>query len=213
MIESPRQYVIEQISSKMANELTVANHYLHRKASTMYAFGLFDGMELVGTIIYGKPASPSLCVGIAGPEESKSVIELTRLWIKDGTPKNTESYLISQTLKMLPKEHDIVVSYAEIGAGHVGVVYQASNWIYTGLSDRHVEWKLDGESGKHSRHLFDEHGGIEGAKKFYGDRLVKHERGRKHRYIFFTGNKTRKKELMKKLKYKIEPYPKAEGKE
>ena len=92
----------------MANELTVANHYLHRKASTMYAFGLFEGMELVGTIIYGKPASPSLCVGVAGKEESKSVIELTRLWIQDGTPKNTESYLIGQTLRMLPAEHDII---------------------------------------------------------------------------------------------------------
>jgi len=210
MITSPRQYVIEPITSKMANELTVANHYLHRKASTMYAFGLFDGMELVGTIIYGKPASPALCVGIAGPEESKSVIELTRLWIQDGTPKNTESYLIASTLKLLPPQHDIIVSYAEIGAGHTGVVYQASNWIYTGLSDRHVEWRLDGQSNQHSRHLFDEHGGIEGAKRFYGDRLERHERGRKHRYIYFTGNKTRKKELMRKLRYEIKPYPKVQ---
>ena len=208
MVSSPRDYVVEPITSRMANELTVANHYLHRKASTMYAFGLFEGMELVGTIIYGKPASPSLCVGIAGKEESKSVIELTRLWIQDGTPKNTESYLIGQTLRMLPAEHDIVVSYAEIGAGHTGIVYQATNWIYTGLSDRHVEWRLDGESNQHSRHLFDEHGGVDGAKKFYGERLIKYERGRKHRYIYFTGSKKRKKYLMSKLRYEVKPYPK-----
>jgi hypothetical protein len=174
----------------------------------MYAFGLFDGMELVGTIIYGKPASPSLCVGIAGKEESKSVIELTRLWIKDDTPKNTESYLIGQTLRMLPSEHDVVVSYAEIGAGHSGIVYQATNWIYTGLSDRHVEWRLDGQSNQHSRHLFDEHGGVEAAKKFFGERLIKYERGRKHRYIYFTGSKKRKKYLLSKLRYEIKPYPK-----
>ena len=105
-------------------------------------------------------------------------------------------------------QYDIIVSYAEIGAGHVGTVYQATNWIYTGMSDRHVEWRLEGESTKHSRHIFDEHGGVNGAKKFYGDRLQKHERPRKHRYIMLRGSKSRKKELKNKLRYPIQSYPK-----
>lgn len=203
-------YEIERIPVRRATEMVVANHYLHRAAPAMFAYGLFDGLHMVGCIIYGKPASPSLCVGVCGPEESSRVVELTRLWIEDGTPKNTESYLIGNSLRMLPAEYDIVVSYAEIGAGHVGTVYQATNWIYTGLSDRHVEWKLDGQGNKHSRHLFDEHGGIEGAKSFYGDRLERHERGRKHRYIMFRGSKRRKKELLSKLNYQVQPYPKSD---
>lgn len=138
----------------------------------------------------------------------EKVIELTRLWIEDGTPKNTESYFIGQTLRLLPPQFDIVVSYAEISAGHSGVIYQATNWLYTGLSDAHVEWRLDGSSNKHSRHLFDEHGGIEGAKAHYGERLQRHERGRKHRYIMFRGTKARKNALAQKLRYAIEPYPK-----
>lgn len=174
----------------------------------MFTFGLFDGMNLIGVAIYGKPASPALCVGICGPEESEHVIELTRLWIEDETPKNTESYFISQTLQLLPESYDIVVSYAEIGAGHSGIIYQATNWIYTGLSDAHVEWRLDDQSKKHTRHLFDEHGGIEKAKEFYGDRLKRQERGRKHRYIMFLGNKTRRKQLKMKLRYSHQPYPK-----
>jgi hypothetical protein len=176
----------------------------------MHAFGLFDGEEMLGTVIYGKPASNALCVGVCGPDESKQVIELTRLWIKDGTPKNTESYLIGNSLRMLPKELDIVVSYAEIQAGHIGTVYQATNWLYTGMSDKHVEWRLDGVTAKHSRHLFDEHGGVNGAKAFFGDRLVKSERPRKHRYVIFRGDKRRKKDLMSKLRYKVNPYPKKE---
>jgi hypothetical protein len=154
-----------------------------------------------------------LCVGVCGESESDKVIELTRLWIKDGTPKNTESYFIGKTLRLIPKDYDIIVSYAEIGAGHVGTVYQATNWIYTGLSDRHVEWRLNGEVGKHSRHLFDELGGIENAKQFYGDAMERHERGRKHRYVFFNGSKKRKKELLNKLKYPIMGYPKLEKSE
>jgi hypothetical protein len=202
-------YVIRQIDSKSANVMVVENHYLHRKASTMFAFGLFDNEEMIGCVIYGKPASPSLCVGVCGPEESSKVLELTRLWIQDGTPKNTESYLIGRSLRLLPKDKDIIVSYAEIGAGHIGIVYQATNWKYTGMSDRHVEWRLDGKSGSHSRHLFDEHGGVNGAKAFYGDRLQRHERPRKHRYVFFnTTSKRRRKELLAKLKYEIKPYPK-----
>jgi hypothetical protein len=179
----------------------------------MFAFGLYENdtvfAELLGCIIYGKPASPSLCVGVCGAEESERVIELTRLWIKDGTPKNTESFLIGRTLKMLPKEYDIVVSYAEIDAGHIGTVYQATNWIYTGLSDRHIEWRLDGESGQHSRHLFDEFGGVDKAKEVFGDRLVAFERPRKHRYVFFTAKNGRRKELLKKLRYEVQPYPKS----
>jgi len=202
-------YTIELIPNRMAQEMVVQYHYLHRRAPAMFSYGLFDGFTMIGCIIFGKPASPSLCVGVCGADESSKVLELTRLWILDGTPKNTESFLIGNSLRLLPPEYDIVVSYAEIGAGHVGTVYQATNWIYTGLSDRHVEWRLDGQTGKHSRHLFDEHGGVDGAKAFYGDRLQKLERGRKHRYVMLRGNKKRKKELLSKLRYSISPYPKA----
>ena len=83
-------YTIRPVSSKDANLMVIENHYLHRRASTMFAYGLFDGEEMIGCVIYGKPASPSVCVGVCGKDESSNVLELTRLWIKDGTPKNTE---------------------------------------------------------------------------------------------------------------------------
>jgi hypothetical protein len=57
--------------------------------------------------------------------------------------------------------------------------------------------------------LFDEHGGVDGAKEFYGDRLQKHERGRKHRYVMFRGSKFRRKELLSKLRYGLQDYPKS----
>lgn len=191
--------------------MVVEFHYLHRKAPASFCYGLFNETgQMVGTVVYGKPASPSLCKGIAGAEESSKVMELTRLWIADTTPKNAESFLIGQSLKMLPPEYDIIVSFAEIQAGHVGTVYQATNWLYTGKSDRHVEWKLDGVSGKHSRHLLDEYGGVNKAKEVLGDRLVRAERPRKHRYIMLRGSKARKRELLDKLRYQVLPYPKHE---
>lgn len=203
------QYEVHPIDSSTALAIVVKNHYLHRSAPASHCFGLFDDTcNLVGVAIYGVPASPWLCRGLAGIEEAHSVLELTRLWIADWTPKNSESFLISRSLKKLPTDKDLVVAFAEIGAGHVGTVYQATNWLYTGLSDRHVEWFLDGEKSKqHSRHLFDEHGGVVAAKEHFGNRLQKGERGRKHRYVFLRGDRRRQKELREKLRYQIQKYP------
>jgi len=206
-------YEVHEISAREATDVIVKNHYLHRRGPASSCFGLFDDWgSLVGVITYGTPASPSLCKGIAGEDEVEHVTELTRLWIADITPKNAESFLIGRSLKMLPSEKDLVVSFAEIRAGHVGTVYQATNWIYTGMSDRHVEWRLDGvESNKHGRHLFDEYGGVDKAKEILGDRLVRAERPRKHRYVFIRGSKWRRKELLSKLRYEVQPYPTMEG--
>lgn len=202
-------YEVHEIPANHATEIIVQNHYLHRRGPASSAFGLFDDLgSLVGVITYGTPASPSLVKGVAGEDEACHVTELTRLWIADITPKNAESFLIGNSLKMLPDDKDIVVSFAEVRAGHVGTVYQATNWIYTGLSDRHVEWHVDGvESSKHGRHLFDEFGGVDGAKEALGDRLVRTERPRKHRYVYLRGDKWRRKELLSKLRYDPQPYP------
>jgi hypothetical protein len=203
-------YEVHPIDSKTALEIVVQHHYLHRRASAQFCFGLFDEFGgLVGVCIYGKPVSHTLCKGIAGPDESDRVVELTRLWIADVTPSNAESFLISRSLKLLPDDKDIVVSFAEISAGHTGIVYQATNWLYTGLSDRHVIWLLDGDSSQHQRHLFDQYGGVEEAKKVLGDRLVKAERPRKHRYVMFRGSRRRVRELKSKLRYEVLPYPRA----
>jgi len=192
-----KNYEVWAINSTMAQTIVIENHYLHRSASCSYAFGLFDGMEILGVLMFGKPASNSLCEGICGPEESSRVLELTRLWIQDGTPKNTESYFIGQAIKLLPIEFDILVSYAEIQAGHVGTIYQATNWLYTGLSDRHVHWEVEGMTGQHSRHLFDNYGGVSKAKEILGDKMIATERPRKHRYIMFRGSKAKAQDFTK----------------
>jgi len=202
------KYKIERIEYSEAMRMVVENHYLHRKAPCSFAFGLIDKDtdKTMGVVVYGVPASPSLLDGLCGEEQRKNIYELTRLWIDDSIGKNAESFLIGNTLKLVDKE--IIVSYAEIQQGHRGVVYQATNWTYTGLSSRHCEWWVDGKRGKHCRHEFDKYGGIVQAKKVLGERMTKHERPRKHRYVYFNCTKRRKVELMDKLRYGVCDYPK-----
>lgn len=207
-------YIIKPISYKLAMEVVVKNHYLHRKCPCSQAFGLyeraetksslFDNERLVGLVVYGTPSSSSLRKGICGIDESFNVAELTRLWIEDGTPKNTESYLIGNTLNLINKE--IIVSYAEIQQGHLGIVYQATNWLYTGLSAKRTNWTIDGID-KHCQTIADKYTAKEIREK-YGDKFKLVDRPRKHRYVYFNANRRRKRELLNKLKYKIEPYPK-----
>jgi hypothetical protein len=200
-------YYIERISYTQAMEIVVANHYLHRKAPCSMAFGLFhkDSLDCLGVVVYGTPASSSLRKGLCGLDQVENVYELTRLWVDDSVPKNGESFLIGNTLRLLDKE--IVVSFADKAQNHIGVVYQATNWIYTGLSAKRTDWTVEGID-KHGHTWADKYTAVE-MRELFGNRFTLQERSRKHRYIFINASKSRKKELLRLLRYPVLPYPKA----
>ena len=198
-----KQLTIKAIPHKVAQNIIVERHYLHRKAPCSYSWGLYDNDEIVGVIMYGTPSSAPLRRGIAGDDEKDNVIELTRLWIDDKIGKNAESYLIGNTVKKVNKE--IVVSYAEIEQGHLGTVYQACSFLYTGLSAKRTNWVVEGID-KHCQTIADKHTSEE-LKAKYGSKFKLVPRPRKHRYVFINAKKKRRLELIDKLKYPIQQYP------
>ena len=209
-------YYIKEIDYNTAENIVVKCHYAHRKAPYTHAFGLFskNPNKIVGVVIYGSPASHSLCENLCGWDERYNIYELTRLYVDDGLPKNLESYLVGNTLKMLDKE--IIVSYSDIGFGHVGIIYQATNFYYTGMSNgSSSDFEEIDENGNrlHNKSVYDKWGNTENILNAIenGANIVRKERSRKHRYVYFNCDKRRKKELLKKLKYPILPYPKQEG--
>ena len=199
-------YSINEIPSKTAQEIVVREHYLHRKAPCSKAFGLIDkDGNIQGVVMYGTPSSAPLRKGVCGEEEAKNVIELTRLWVDDRVPKNGESFLIGNTLKKAGKE--IIVSFADTAQHHLGTVYQATNWIYTGLSAKRTNWTIKGVD-KHCQTIADKFTAKQ-LREIYGDRFSLQPRSRKHRYVtFIAASKKRRKELLRKLRYPILPYPK-----
>ena len=204
---SPLQtYRVEKIPAHETHWFLLNKHYAKRIPSISYAYGLFYGLDLVGVATYGKPASTTLCTGICGKEYAEDVIELNRLSLLHNK-KNEASKLISYSLKLLPKPK-IVVSYADTSQNHVGIVYQATNWIYTGLSASRKEYAIRGMENLHSRTISGMGSSIEEIKKIYGDDFYYRERPRKHRYVYFVGNADEIKERKEKMKYPIEQYPK-----
>ena len=191
-------YNVMSIKPKETHDWLLNKHYLKRLPCISYSFGLFKKSILSGVVTYGMPASNSLCVGICGKKYKNIVLELNRLCINDELPPNSASFFISKTFKMLPKP-TILVSYADKSFGHTGYIYQATNWIYTGLSDKRRERYNPDNLEKHGRHVSDLD-------------LPLRDRPRKHRYLYFIGSKKDKKILKNKLKYPIKKYPKFKNK-
>lgn len=183
-----------QIKPQETYPWLLEKHYAKRIPNIMYAFGLYDENKLKGIVTYGMPASPQLCFGICGEEYKHNVLELNRLCLMDNN-KNESSVLVSHSIKLLPKP-SIIVSYADTAQGHIGYVYQATNFLFTGTTKERTD--MAGDDGKHSRHS-------------HGDSEKRINRSAKHRYVFFHGTKQDKKILLSKLNYEIMPYPKGES--
>ena len=100
--------------------------------------------------------------------------------------------------------------------GHVGTIYQATNWIYQGNRIRpNDSWMFrlteDGE-WIHGRTLANTYktNDIEKLKKKIGHTFWKKKDLRKHRYVYALQNK---RKILKNLKYPSLPYPKSVDKE
>jgi len=196
-------------------EWFLKKHYLKRLPSITFCFGLYDNNKLVGVCSFGNAVPLTMKRSICGVEYEHLVYELNRLIIEDNHLKNLTSFFVSKCLSMLPKPL-IIVSYADKEQGHNGYIYQATNFLYLGLSHTQKDWKIKGQENKHSRTLMDEFAftknRIQLLKEKYGDLLYQVERIPKHRYVYFLGSKTQIKHFKKKLKYEIKPYPKGENK-
>lgn len=195
------------IKHEECEEWLLKIHYAKRIPLIMHSFGLYVDKKLDGIITYGMPASPALCVGVCGEDHRHLVLELNRLCLLNNK-KNQASFLVGNSLKLLPKP-SIVVSYADTSMNHNGYIYQATNFIYTGLSAKRTEWRIRG-SNRHSRTLTAQHTLEEMQNN--PDKFYRLDRPQKHRYIYFLGDKKQKKEMLSKLNYEVVPYPKGDNK-
>ncbi len=194
------QYTVIPIPKKEAVPWLNKKHYAKRLPQMQYVFGLFKNKILIGVCTFGIPASQSLCRGVCGESNWRLVIEFNRLCLEHNN-KNEGSFFLGRAFRLIDKPK-VVVSYADTSQGHVGYIYQSTNWIYTGLSEKFMEPKLISGENKHNRHLW----GLDKS-------LIKMvERPRKHRYIYFHGSHKQVKEMKRALKYPILPYPKGESK-
>jgi hypothetical protein len=204
-------YEIRSIDYQDCKEWFLKKHYAKRIPPIDFCFGLYDKEILVGICSYGTPVSHPL----RSIFTDYKLYELNRLVINENMPKNTLSYFVSSTLKKLPNPC-VVISYADTSHNHHGFIYQATNFVYTGLSAKFMDYMVQGMEHLHGASVFDMSRGqknrVQWLKNKFGNKLYMKERPRKHRYFYFIGDKRTKKNMLKILPYEIQPYPKGENK-
>lgn len=198
--------MVERIDKKTA-ELFVSQKHYSRTPSIFWAgFGLVENGMIVGVAVYGQPSPP--IQKHAFKDRDFRLYELSRVVVQTKT-KNAASFLVSHSLQML-ESPCAVVSYADMERNHCGIIYQATNWIYTGSTVSHDKLYIVDGKRTHPMTLRDmgitdptrwaKENGIQTVKPF-----------EKHRYFFLVGTKVQKRKMLSALAYPIVGlYPKTE---
>jgi len=127
------KYKVFSIKKELCYDWLLNKHYAKRVPNIIYSFGLFQNNILNGVITYGMSPSSTLAISVCGDKYKNIVLELNRLVVNEGLDKNALSFFVSQSINKIPKPK-IIVSFSDNNMSHNGYIYQATNFIYTGLT-------------------------------------------------------------------------------
>jgi hypothetical protein len=198
-----RNLLVTPIPQSDAKRLLVSNHYLHSfPGGTKLSFGIFYQSILKGAITLG--VGPFLGYGLVDRATPEDCLTLTRLWLEDDLPRNSESHVIGILLRSLQKETSLkfVLAYSDPAAGHLGTIYQATNWVYAGLSSATPLYDIGDGILHHSRSLA--HGlGTHSIRYLVsqGINVKTVPQMAKHRYIYFLDQSWRSRLMVPVLSY------------
>jgi hypothetical protein len=198
---------VVRVGKGVCNEFVLKKHYSRRKSVFWCGFGLEVGGYLEGVVVFGQPSPP--IQRFAFEKRDFRLYELSRLVIQT-EQRNAASFLVAGALRMLEPRPCAVVSYADTEMGHCGIVYQATNWLYTGSTKSHDKaYIVDGER-VHPMTLRDR--GITSPAKWAKENGIETVPPMpKHRYFYLCGSKRQKARMLKKLKYPVvSEYPKCD---
>ena len=196
-----KNYVVKCADRKQIKDFIEKHHYSKsiNGLKTSFCFGLYDDDVLIGACLFGQLSTTSWK---KYSDKETDIVELRRLVLIDETPRNTESWFIAKCIKYIKQNSEFatIVSYADPYYNHTGYIYQASNFIYIGTTNKDKLLK-DRETGKtfHSRALRTKYNGD--YKPFVKVLRKKHEMGLleeitvpgKHIYVYPLRKSTKKK--------------------
>lgn len=161
---NPLHYEVAAIPDDTTARLfIVQHHYAASYPSARFRFGLYWGGLLVGVAVFSHPINERTLAVFPG--EPGQAVELGRLVLLDFVPGNAESWFIARCFELLRKAGVVgVVSFSDpvpratvtgrvVLIGHVGVIYQATNALYTGTSKAETKLLLPDGLVLHARAL------------------------------------------------------------
>jgi len=209
---------VERCAVKVIRRAIVTGHYSGvMPDACQEAFAAFNHKNgLIGAVAYGPGGNNKTFSAIIPDTNNKNARELIRLWVHPNAPKNTASTIVAKSLKLLPKQVKLIVTFADSGQEHKGTVYQALNFYYLGMSAQGIRYK--DETGIEVTSRLANVYRARNPEKFGGMSLkeirevlgwqavISHP---KHRYALGVG--IEKKKVNRILKVMGLPYPKGPG--
>lgn len=204
-----KDLLVANIEKDVLRNLIAANHYSGTCSAITVGYGVWYRGRLEGGIVFsaGVGRFANAYCRICKPTE---IIELTRLWISDRVPKNAESCVVGVALRVLKKGRGrfrAVLSYADEFAGHIGTIYQASNFRYMGTTGEGASKIRIGDLIVNPRSLNSRYGtqSIERLRQILRRDDIQRVGGgtRKHVYVYPLDN-----EVAEWLDNHKKPYPK-----
>lgn len=180
-------------------------HYSRRMPKSKLAkIGVWEDDRFIGAVIYGVGATSNLVIrfGI----DKWNGCELVRVALREH--KTPVTRIVSISLKMLSKEYPglrMIVSFADPEYDHVGAIYQAGNWVYTGTTMASDEYIINGKRwhGRALRHEKPAHLTTKEAAAIIDPNFRCLKGSSKYRYLYPLDDAMRKRiEPLRK------PYPK-----
>ena len=134
-----REIEIKVIPSKIRNDFIKKHHYSGKVVNnSVLHFGCFLDGRLHGVLQYGNSLDKRKMMALVSDTGWNEFLELNRMAFDDYLPRNSESYCIGKTLRMIKKQAPHikwVVSFADGCSCGDGTIYRASNFVLTGIRE------------------------------------------------------------------------------
>lgn len=134
-----KEIIVKVIPSKIANPFVMRHHYSGKVApNSSLHFGAFLDGDLHGVLSYGPSIVKDNIIGLVDGTTWNGFLELNRMAFDDYLPKNSESFCIAKTLRLIKKhapQVKWVVSFADGTQCGDGTIYRASNFILTSIKE------------------------------------------------------------------------------
>lgn len=132
-----KEIEVKVIPSKIANPFIKSHHYSGKVVNnSCLHFGCFLDGKLHGVMSYGPSLDKSKMCGLVKDTGWNEFLELNRMAFDEYLPRNSESYCIGKSLRLIKKnapQIKWVVSFADGCSCGDGTIYRASNFVLTDI--------------------------------------------------------------------------------
>lgn len=127
-ITSAKKIRMKQVNKEWIDEWISERHYLGTTPpGARLRLAFFHEGICVGGMLWGRLTARAY--------ESFQTLELTRMFLDDACPRNSESRCIGMATKLIKKlfpEMHTLYSYSDPAYGHTGTIYRAAGWSNSG---------------------------------------------------------------------------------